>query len=190
MVPIPTNWVIDWRRFFQVIDGVQPNLTRPIDPQLVAPLHQLPAFVPPEPQSLAVRNLLRGARVGLPSGQAVAGARGVEVLTTAEISQDIDGAAASELGFLEQAPLWYYLLKEARVKQHGQRLGPLGSRIVSEVFVGLLQGDSRSFLSADPDWKPNLPSKLLRRSLSRTCFAMSTSSIRWDELGNTGEREE
>jgi hypothetical protein len=38
-------------------------------------------------------------------------------------------------------------------------LGQVGSRIVAEVFVGLLQADSSSFLARNPEWKPTLPAK-------------------------------
>jgi hypothetical protein len=34
------------------------------------------------------------------------------------------------------------------------RLGPVGGRIVGEVFVGLLWGDSHSFLKQEPTWQP------------------------------------
>ena len=34
------------------------------------------------------------------------------------------------------------------------RLGPVGGRIVAEVFLGLLFGDRNSLLSHDPDWQP------------------------------------
>lgn len=30
----------------------------------------------------------------------------------------------------------------------------MGGRIVAEVLVGLLQGDSQSYLRQDPDWTP------------------------------------
>ena len=35
-------------------------------------------------------------------------------------------------------------------------LGPVGGRIVAEVFIGILQGDSMSYLQQDSDWKPTL----------------------------------
>lgn len=35
----------------------------------------------------------------------------------------------------------------------------MGSRILAEVFVGLLRGSSNSFLNKEPDWKPDLPSQ-------------------------------
>lgn len=57
-----------------------------------------------------------------------------------------------------RTPLWYYILKEAEVKKDGKTLGPVGGRIVAEVFVGVLQGDSLSFLRQDPDWTHTLGS--------------------------------
>ena len=35
-------------------------------------------------------------------------------------------------------------------------LGPVGGRIVAEVFLGMLFGDNDSFLSADPEWVPTI----------------------------------
>ena len=35
-----------------------------------------------------------------------------------------------------KTPLWYYVLKEAEVFENGERLGPLGSRLVAEVICG------------------------------------------------------
>ena len=42
------------------------------------------------------------------------------------------------VGFEHSTPLWYYVLKEAEVVADGLHLGPVGGRIVAEVFVGLL----------------------------------------------------
>jgi len=60
-------------------------------------------------------------------------------------------------GFDQATPLWYYVLKEAEVTGEGQHLGPLGSRIVAEVFFGLTLGGRNSFLRQQPGWKPTLP---------------------------------
>jgi hypothetical protein len=59
-------------------------------------------------------------------------------------------------GFDDHTPLWFYVLREAATVENGERLGPVGARIVVEVFVGLLQGDRTSYLSQDPDWEPFL----------------------------------
>ena len=42
--------------------------------------------------------------------------------------------------------------------ENGLRLGPVGGRIVGEVFIGLVKADETSYLAAQPRWKPVLPS--------------------------------
>ncbi len=44
---------------------------------------------------------------------------------------------------------------EAQEGPHGEKLGPVGSRIVMETFVGLMLGDSHSYLRQDPLWTPD-----------------------------------
>ncbi|UBF29041.1 hypothetical protein K9N68_15085 [Kovacikia minuta CCNUW1] len=154
---LPSNWIIDWRRFFE-LEGVKKEdvgLSRKLDPYLAEPLTNLPN-VPP-PSSLAIRNLRRGLKLGLPSGQRVAKSMGLCPLSPKDIATSgSDGAVAKELGFDVETPLWYYILKEAQIKGKGERLGEVGSRIVAEVFVGLLEADKTSFLVSNPNWQPTL----------------------------------
>lgn len=131
------------------------NHSRRLDPFIVPELHTLPG----NGGNLAFRNLQRGERLGLPSGQDVAAFMKLPALTVAEIGTGPDGAAATEQGFDKATPLWYYILKEAECKGGGQRLGPVGARILAEVFIGLVAGDKTSYLSAGPSWKPTLPAK-------------------------------
>ena len=139
---------IDWGTFFDLGDGqTKPN--KKIDTKLSTPLFILPG--PGTPQSLAQRNLLRHLTFSLPSGQRVANAMAEEPL------QPDDLADLKPLGLEDKTPLWFYILREADVKGDGKRLGPVGGRIVAEVFIGLLQGDKMSYLNQDPDWKPTLP---------------------------------
>jgi len=56
------------------------------------------------------------------------------------------------------SPLWYYILKEASVMHDGRRLGPVGSTIIAETFLGLVHGDHESFMWLRSNWKPELPS--------------------------------
>jgi hypothetical protein len=70
-VPIPTNWIIDWNRFFKIDPAVPRNASRKLDPFLPPALHKLANV--PVPIELAVRNLIRGRDLGLPSGQSIAG---------------------------------------------------------------------------------------------------------------------
>jgi hypothetical protein len=156
---LPSNWIIDWRRFFEVGPKELLNFTRKIDPRLIPQLHDLPNMPEGEPKSLAVRNLLRGSRVGLPTGQDVAARIGVTALTPAEVAGGEEGPVVKKHGFDTQTPLWYYILREAAVQGNAQHLGAVGSRIVGEFFVGILEADKRSYVSQRPNWKPILPSK-------------------------------
>ena len=166
---LPGDWPIDWHRFYELgapkapPPGAAPaennfalNHARLFDPFLIPALHELPGGGGSLPQ----RNLQRGYRLELPSGQAVARHMGVRVMTKAEIIQGVDGGVLEEIGLHEATPLWYYILKEAQVLgDGGNRLGPAGSRILAEVFVGLLQTDPEAFLHKDqnPGWTPTLP---------------------------------
>lgn len=60
-------------------------------------------------------------------------------------------------GFDDRTPLWFDILREAQVVKNGERLGPVGARIVTEVFLGLLEGDKGSYLAQNPEWQPFLP---------------------------------
>lgn len=159
---LPSNWIIDWRRFYDfkkpLPSGVSLNLSRKIDPFIVPQLHNLPGGG----GNLAFRNLKRGVMLGLPSGQAIASAMKIkDPLSPDEIATGPDGQVAKAHRLHLNTPLWYYILKEAAVRSQGTRLGPVGSRIVAEVFVGLVAGDPKSYLQRKgKKWKPELPSKV------------------------------
>jgi hypothetical protein len=157
---LPSNWIVDWRRFHEVAlpnpPDVPLNLSRRLDPFVVPALHTLPGGG----GSLPFRNLKRGVMLGLPSGQDVARVMNIhQPLTPDEIASGPDGAVAQKHSLHLRTPLWYYILKEAQVRGNGERLGPVGTTIVSEVFVGLVEGDRQSFLSVNGrHWRPDLPS--------------------------------
>jgi hypothetical protein len=163
--PIPPALEIDWKFFF-AIPGLAPpvdpppNQARLIDSKLSGPLFDLPRSVVPEPDvlvSLAQRNLLRGKMLGLPSGQRIAREMGVAALSNQQLG------LGNESGWKRQAPLWFYILKEAELQQDaelqlgGLRLAAVGGRIVAEVFLGLLKLDDNSYLSNDPSFRPAPP---------------------------------
>ncbi len=150
----------------------------------------------PPPQTLvghlAFRNLLRGRNLGLPSGQDVARKLGIEPLSddylwsagswlldpktlneedkkSLEQTKSARGDVLAEWGksgLKCNAPLWYYILREAEyygvtnnpkeplVGMGGQHLGPVGSRIVAETLIGLLWTDKTSFLHDKRGFKP------------------------------------
>ncbi|NGZ03252.1 MAG: hypothetical protein CV090_09410 [Nitrospira sp. WS238] len=95
---------------------------------------------------------MRHVNFGIPSGQAIARVMGVRVLTPEQLSE------MTPYNMEKNTPLWIYILKEAEILEQGLRLGPVGSRIVGEVFIGLLKADKESYLSGNRNWKPTLPS--------------------------------
>ncbi|MGA0596821.1 hypothetical protein [Enterovirga sp. CN4-39] len=165
---LPSNWIIDWRRFFDIEgeggDDFTFNHSRRLDPFITPALHTLPGLRkdPTETERrefiLPFRNLRRGVQIGLPSGQDVCRAMGLTPLTPLEVAKGPDGAAAKRQGLHEATPLWYYVLKEAEHFHGGKRLGPMASTIVAETFLGLVHGDHESFLWQRSNWKPELPS--------------------------------
>ncbi len=68
-------------------------------------------------------------------------------------------------------PLWYYILREAELlgieqKKNepsigfgGQHLGPVGSMILAETFLGLLANDPNSYLNRFPAFAPVFPKR-------------------------------
>ena len=140
-----SNWAIDWGRFMDLGpldfgDENNPNdpgnskrlqLAYKIDTSLVDPLGSLPnpPFDPPlslggtKLTSLASRNLMRGWRMRLPSGQAIARAMGIEPLKDSEIligkftgdPADIKGPVTQfSDAFKDNCPLWTYVLAETK----------------------------------------------------------------------------
>jgi hypothetical protein len=160
---LPDNWIIEWERFVDSATGAA-NKARKFDTKLSTGLFHLQKVTgqeetPADAANLAVRNLLRGYGLRMPTGQAVAHHLDLTPLTAAQLK----AAAASttqanvlqSTGFLTRTPLWYYLLAEA--KHHGgQRLGPVGSTIVAEVLIGLVRRSDDSILRT-PGWTPTLP---------------------------------
>jgi hypothetical protein len=128
---------VDWKYLFELNGGSSTLFARKIDTKLPAVLMNLPARVASNPSSLAQRNLLRGRVFRLPAGQTVARKMAADGLIADSDVLDPD-ATVEALG-MKDTPLWYYILQEAQVMGSGNKLGPVGSRIVGEVLVGLLE---------------------------------------------------
>ena len=169
----PPGFGIDWSLFFKMAPnppdrGVNRlQQAYKIDSSIVNPLGALPASVASQFPSLALRNLLRGNAMGLPSGQSVARRLGVkplgeDLLKVGKANQDGHDhnptLASISHEFKGHAPLWYYVLAEAQQqwvdKSSAIHLGEVGGRIVGEVFVGLMVGDPTSYLSQHPCFEP------------------------------------
>jgi hypothetical protein len=177
----PNNWAIDWNLFIDLVprdpdDATRTQLAYKIDTSLVSPLGNLPPSIATNPAILAQRNLERGWRMRLPSGQDVARAMGLKPLADKDIligkftgdRNDIIGPITNiDPAFAGNCPLWTYVLAETietdvvvMTTKGGKsiktrRLGPVGGRIVAETFIGLLAYDSDSYLCQNPLWTPS-----------------------------------
>ena len=158
--PSPSTFGIDWNRLLPTQPGArggfQPSYK--IDGSLTHSLSLLPLpTTGVGPANLALRNLLRGQQLGLPSGQDVARAMGITPLADDQI---LVGAATGDpadqrtltsvsANFAGAAPLWVYVLAEAAAQTgpNAGRLGPVGGRLVAETIVGLLASDPSSVVS-------------------------------------------
>jgi hypothetical protein len=175
------DFAIDWRLFFDFGNNPNPLSEQRIQPaykidtSLVNPLHNLPKPISPEKNpSLARLNLLRGLKLKLPSGQSVAKAMGLEPIPDSKLrvgKANEDGLGNGKKkgsnplitdispNFADNAPLWYYVLADAQQEFQNNgtplRLGPVGGRIVGEVFAGLMFGDAGSVLN-HPTWTPHV----------------------------------
>jgi hypothetical protein len=150
--PITRDRQIDWGNFFNELagDGNRLNISRKIDPLISSGLFDLP--IPGAEATgnnvLAFRNMVRAKFYDMPSGQAVAAAMGLPVITPAELNLGP--------GFENGTPLWYYVLAESERTQGGASLGPVGSRIVGGTFAAVLFNDRDSYVRArGPWWRPD-----------------------------------
>jgi hypothetical protein len=165
---VPRAHAVDWTLFFDAPGREAAQRAKKIDGRLPASLIHLPIAITGEGvieefHSLAVRDLQRGQGVGLPSGEAVARHLGIPPLTRDEVGLDATGWTAD-------TPLWYYILREAAVRGAGDRLGPVGGRIIAEVIITLLDRDPGSVRFAGDGWEP-------RSGLIDLLLANATASV-------------
>ena|GEM_PF-295608 len=161
-----------------------PQLAYKMDNSLVASLGLLPLPAAGDGvTNLASRNLLRGEQLGLASGQDIARAMGAPVLRDDQIlvgkaippTVNPDGTVTRDYtqltnispDFAGDTPLWTYIFAEAMnqafnisdgdiqgTQVRPMTLGPVGGRIVAEVFAGMLETDRTSVLF-QPGFTPN-----------------------------------
>lgn len=178
---LPENWMVQWEKF---LDGGS-NCARLIDTRLTASLSNLPGFPEGAGNRLPILTLLRGYVLSLPTGQAVAAAlklKPAERLTDTDIEAVAAGIpGGAQLGVLRaereaeggekwklsaRTPLWFYVLAEAAHFNGGQRLGPVGSRLVAGVLVTLARRSKDSILKI-PGLSPTVQPKFKLEDLMR-----------------------
>lgn len=169
---VPPELTVDWRFLLNVEECHPYANSKAIDHLLADELIRLPDPVvgrnaPQNDRALAFRNLLRGYVLGLPSGQRVAAALADRGYLPDEANPESDEYQDLQLGDIlaraalddgtcgrltKHTPLFLYLMREAGVRGNGNRLGPVGSAILMEVFGAMLVHCETSFLRDDDNW--------------------------------------
>lgn len=152
---------VDLQFFF----GKKAQKSHLLEPRISTPLYDITKFTQKarsleelsHANSLPYVTMKKGTLLGLPSGENVA--KALNQIPVAIDLQQITGDTSFTNG---ETPLWYYILHEAadfrkKLESSSNTLGPVGSIIVGEVLIGLLQGDKSSYINQDPNWEPDLP---------------------------------
>lgn len=154
---------IDWKLFF----SSEADAFSRIDQNITPMMFTLPHETNPIAQNLIYRNLVRGLYYNLPSGQSLVRAMGLDasLLDKEKLraERDVNFREFEKIAeilphFLDNTPLWYYTLLEAKILgEDGNQVGPMASHIIAEVIIGLIQSDKTSYLYNDPNWTPGKP---------------------------------
>lgn len=159
-IGVPKKFNLDWKYFLDMGTGNHQFCSK-VDTKLATPLFKLP-FVSEQqnpPTSLPIRNIQRGRTLGLPSGQKIANELGLMPLTNIQLG--LEGLE----GLNEEAPLWYYILKESEIQSgvNGKHLGSVGGRIVGEVLLGIIEATQKLMFETEEEmknWKPQFGSMI------------------------------
>lgn len=167
-LPVASNWLVDWSRFFDMGGGTALNLARCLRPVMRGSLTS-DTFFPNEDGAdggLVYRDLIRSADAGLRSVASLIAKLPPEDRARSQLLSD-PGFRENRIGqWLEQVPqhwpdpadkvslskdppLFLFLLFEAAHDANGRRFGVLGSRIVAEVFFAALRR-GRPTIEDDP----------------------------------------
>jgi len=179
---LSAQYVIDWGRFVGATPG-RVNRARLIDTHITEQLYtircptargvrwkdeegpaqtgKMDALVPPLPEL----TLRRGSKVRIPSAQEFMSYFGFPLTVKSDhIAPLSDMAFFRSSGLAERTPLWYYILREAATEPNPepgfgpypprQKLGTLGSLIVSEVIYQALNSDGDSIRHIGRTWQP------------------------------------
>jgi hypothetical protein len=170
-LPLASNWLVDWSRFFDLGDGTEINFSRPIRPYVgEGGLTENSDYFPNEDKAdggIFYRDLIRGADAGVRTVDSLIkylrcedrdrsrllfdrGYRQQKILDW--LTQCPETAhsfcPADRLSLTQDPPLLFFVLFEAAHTQGGERLGILGSVLLAEVFFAAYK---RSFDTMEGD---------------------------------------
>jgi hypothetical protein len=164
LLPLASNWLLDWSHFFDLGDGKVVNRSRRISPYVAAGPLATDAAVPEERDrgGLFYRDFVRGYEAGVSSVDALIAKLGAkrpserdrsdllkdanlrehelgQWLTYAMTTANIHFEPEELVSLSKDPPLLFFILFESAYTQGGQRLGILGSTLVADVFFAALK---------------------------------------------------
>lgn len=192
---LPSDWLINWNLFFDIDDSInrqknQFNFAEPINTKIAGSLGRLNSNVINFDRrfSLPALDLYRTRALSLPSGQLVA-----EKILEGTSHKPLQPEQISDLlpenlksVFAEETPLWFYLLAEAEIKENGQTLGEVGSRIVAETFIKLIELSSPSILQGNWQLGKELPTPTGKFGMAEMLKFIADRNQQFDELNPIG----
>lgn len=220
---LPTIWLINWNWFFDINgsktrENEKFNFAKKFDTRISSLLGSFHPLIEKDVwngpllektnqkifirlNSLPALDLFRGRALGLPTGQEIA--RIFEKSANLETlqSENIEEFLPENLKkvFRDETPLWFYLLAEAESQNEGETLGNIGSWIVAETFLKLLNASPDSILDSKQGRLPllmkNQETGKYEFSDEKKCFSMSEmlqfikdrNTKDFDELDPIGE---
>ncbi|MCP4333292.1 MAG: hypothetical protein GY785_11605 [Gammaproteobacteria bacterium] len=163
------RWIADWKNLLPmkvVTENVHDNASA-IDMRMAYTLFKLDKrwiknpYTPRQFVNLASQTLLRSRDYRLADAQTTIdhinrqlepGHVGIVALCESEIKNVTDESvrdAVVNSGFHESTPLWFYVLREASIFHAGQKLGPMGSRIVMETIHAAIEASDSGMIVAN-----------------------------------------
>lgn len=161
LTPIASDWLIDWKYFFETDDGTRPNLSRRIGPDVGAGTMATSVTLFGEDAGsrygIFYRDLVRSVGTGMRSVDSLIGKlpAGDKVRSNLLLLPDVRRQEIKEwllaTGFeifasgdeadaiAKNPPLYLFTLFEAARDKCGERLGTLGSTIVAGVMLSALR---------------------------------------------------
>jgi Animal haem peroxidase len=167
LIKLPSDWVMDWRRFFDFSDLGYPaapsiNMAKALDTSFALHIENIPDFPhkvsDKHLQAITIRNLIRAYDLGVPSGEEMAEHLEVEPrLSVEEFRATGQKHLLEDPIFANRTPLWYYILREAEIETQAQggvsRLGQVGGLIVAGTILEIIR-HSRYSIFRDTEWQP------------------------------------
>lgn len=141
---LPSIWVADWTHLGRTTPAAARPLTTSLSPALRVAVRRMRSYADHAIGDPVRRALRRGHLLGLADGQHVARTlhEGGAVAAPPPPNAFTDGHTGHALlatGLAQTPPLGFHILKEAEHLSGGAHLGPVGTRIVADTLLGLLQ---------------------------------------------------